>query len=371
MRAVGTKPRRIRSLVGEQRYVRDVFECPRCRRSYAPMDGELGVRHGDQMTGLLRRRVAWGAARRSYKEAAEDLWEYQGLKVSLAEYARVAQEEGERLERRHRQQEAKWSAAVEPGVPVEPPESVCERLVIEADATTVLTVADEEHKSVYCAVAFGLENRGQKDGSGRPFLTQKRYTGSAVDMEDFAQRVDGLVDRMGARWAKAIAFIGDGAPCLWKYAQTHLPPGTVLIQDYWHVVEHLAELAKDLYGPGARCMETRQRWKVALRESRLDAILADLRAQQKLRRGAKRKRVQQEIRYLENGRDRMDYARYERNGWPIGSGAVEGSCKHLVKERFCVTGAHWRRANIPKTLALRLSIFNGQWEEDWENALAA
>ena len=35
----------------------------------------------------------------------------------------------------------------------------------------------------------------------------------------------------------------------------------------------------------------------------------------------------------------MDYARFEREGWPIGSGAVEATCKHLVKERFCVTGA--------------------------------
>jgi len=37
--------------------------------------------------------------------------------------------------------------------------------------------------------------------------------------------------------------------------------------------------------------------------------------------------IEGEIQYLEKGRERMDYARYEREGLPIGSGAVEGTCK--------------------------------------------
>ena len=78
--------------------------------------------------------------------------------------------------------------------------------------------------------------------------------------------------------------------------------------------------------------------------------------------------IDAELTYLRAGRDRMDYARYEAEGWPIGSGAIEGTCKHLVKERFCVTGAHWRRANLPEMLALRLSIFNGEWKADWTDS---
>ena len=67
----------------------------------------------------------------------------------------------------------------------------------------------------------------------------------------------------------------------------------------------------------------------------------------------------------------MDYARYEREGWPIGSGAIEGTCKHLVKERFCITGAQWRRKSIPFMLALRLSIFNEEWDSIWQHEEAA
>lgn len=50
----------------------------------------------------------------------------------------------------------------------------------------------------------------------------------------------------------------------------------------------------------------------------------------------------------------------------MGSGAVEGTCKHWVKERYNVTGARWKRANIPYVLALRLWIFNEEWSGDFE-----
>ena len=81
--------------------------------------------------------------------------------------------------------------------------------------------------------------------------------------------------------------------------------------------------------------------------------------------------MDQEITYFETGQARMDYPRYRREGWPIGSGAVEGTCKHLVKERFNVTGAQWLRDNIQNVLALRLAAFNDEWDFFWKEGKAA
>ena len=144
-----------------------------------------------------------------------------------------------------------------------------------------------------------------------------------------------------------------------------MPPETVFIQDFWHVYERLAQPALEVWGAGKATSRRIEGWKQALAESRLEAILIDLRAEHRRRRGVKRKRMEQEIRYLENGRERMDYARFKAEGWPIGSGAVEGCCKHLVKQRFCISGARWKRERIAPVLALRLSIFNDQWDQDW------
>ncbi|MBM3333729.1 ISKra4 family transposase [Candidatus Sumerlaeota bacterium] len=372
MRPVGRKGRTAKTVSGDVAFDREVYECPRCRQSEAPLDAEMGLGSHEHMTRQVVRKVAYLASQSSYSEAAAELKELTGIEVSRAEYARVVEEDGSRIDHEQRQEEAKWTEAVrEVGQAVEPLEIECERLVIEADATCALTVADEENKAVYCGTAFGLEDRGEKDGSQRPFIVKRRYTASALDMEDFAGRLDALAMRMGMCKAKAVAFVGDGAQCLWNYAKDRLPRGTVLIQDYWHVCQRLCQLAEELFGQGEICKAIQQTWKGALRESRLDDVLCALRAEHKKRRGAKRKRLEQEIHYLESGRERMDYARFEREGWPIGSGAVEGTCKHLVKERFCLTGAHWRRANIPKLLALRLAIFNEQWEKHWTNSRAA
>lgn len=369
MRMVGKRKRTIRTLGGETSYEREVYECPSCRRTHAPLDVEIGVRLGDKMTRAVVRKVAYAAARASYGQASEDLLELAEIKVSRAEFARVVEEEGARLEGLQREREESYNAPVSREHRAEAPEIRCKRLVLQADATCVLTVKEEEHKSVYCAVAFDAEARGRKETTGRPFITEKRYTASGETMEDFGHRLKALAYRMGMRQAEAMAFIADGARCLWRWAEDSLPRGTVLIQDFWHVCEHLSRLAQDLYGE--RFEEKLTLWKTKLRESRLEEIVAELRQERKRRRTGVRKRLDEEIKYLQAGRERMDYARFESEGWPIGSGAVEGACKHLVKERFCVTGAHWRRKNIPKLLALRQSIFNGEWNQDWENEKAA
>jgi hypothetical protein len=355
-----------RTLGGAVAYTRPVFECPACRHTTAPLDGELGLEGGENLSRGLVRKAAWSGARHSFAEAVADLKEMAGLELSAAEVARVAHAEGPRLDQAQRRAEQPFLEPVSPEQPAPEPLLAPGRLVIEGDATIVLTRPGEENKAVYCGAAFALEDRQQKDASARPFLAQRRHTASALSLEDFAQRLRALAYQMGLRQAREVAFLGDGAPALWTMAAQVLPEGTLLIQDFWHVCEHLADLAKELYGEAA-AQGVLERWRQALRESRLEEILADLEKERKRRRGRSRRKLEQEIHYLEAGRERMDYARYEAAGWPIGSGAVEGECKHLVKERFCVTGAHWRRDQIGDVLALRLQIANGAWAEAWMN----
>jgi len=366
MRPIGEKARRARTLGGPLAYRRTVYECPACRCSHAPLDEELGLALGEKLSRRVVRKVAYAAANQSFLESSRTLAELAGLSVSAAECDRVARQEGARIEQAQRAQDAERLRPVGPEQPAPPAEIASQRLVMEADATCVLTVAGEEHKSVYCGTGFALEDRLRKQGaSERPMILQRRYTASAQSMEDFGPRLKALGYRLGMRGAQSVAFIADGAPCLWKWAEENLPPDTVLIQDFWHVMEHLAGLVADLYGPGPQAKALLEQWRLALRESRLDEILDPLRREHKIRRGAKRKRIGAEIHYLESGRGRMDYARFRQAGWPIGSGAAEGTCKHLIKERFCVTGAHWRRRNIAPVLALRQAIFNEEWEGYW------
>lgn len=368
MRAVGFRARRARTLAGQLRYVRTVYECGACRGSHAPLDVEFNLGLHEQMTRGLVRKAAYAGAIQSFASGSKMLWELAGLSVSPAEIARVAHAEGRALQAAQQQRDAQYLRPVSPEAPAPPPEIVPEKLVLQADATCVLTLKGEEHKSVYCAVGFDLAARG-RDAGDRPFVAQKRYAASAGDMEQFAARAKALAYRAGLRQAKKTAFLGDGARSLWNWAQDALPKDTVFIQDFWHVCEHLSALASDLFG--AQDDGPFQRWKQWLRQSQVQRILDELEQLRKRHRGAKRKRIDEERTYLRAGASRMDYAAYEAQGWPIGSGAIEGACKHLVKQRFALTGAHWRRKNIGDVLALREAIFNDHWDQHWQRPAQA
>lgn len=59
----------------------------------------------------------------------------------------------------------------------------------------------------------------------------------------------------------------------------------------------------------------------------------------------------------------MDYAEYLRQGWPIGTGVIEGVCRHLVKDRMELSGMRWTVEGAGDLLALRAVNENGDWEE--------
>lgn len=364
---MGRQPRRVVTVSGEIRFRRPVWQCSKCKRSHAPVDLAMGVAPKGRWTSGVERKAAFAAAVSPFGQGAVALLELADLKISASEVDRIGQEHGAALDALQREKEEVWRAPVSPVRGAPTPEISCERLVIEADATSVLTVADEEHKSVYCGTVFGLEARGRS--GDRPFISERLYTASAQNMEDFAERLKALAWRGGMRGADGVAFLGDGARCLWKWAEENLPRGTIFIQDFWHVCERLAELAQLLFREGWR--KTFEQWKSRLRKSKIKSLLRTLRALRAQHRGKAREALEAEIAYLEAGQHRMDYARYEREGWLIGSGAIEGTCKHLVKARFAVTGARWRRRNIHKTLALRLALFNNEWEEYWQTPEAA
>ena len=57
--------------------------------------------------------------------------------------------------------------------------------------------------------------------------------------------------------------------------------------------------------------------------------------------GAKKKNLTAVCNYLEANLERMHYDEYLKAGYPIASGAVEGACRHLVKDRMERAGMHW------------------------------
>lgn len=87
--------------------------------------------------------------------------------------------------------------------------------------------------------------------------------------------------------------------------------------------------------------------------------------------GPKRKKADECARYLKNKRPYLDYPKALTEGWPIATGVIEGACRHLVRDRFDITGARWSLDGAEAMLKLRAVRANGDWPQYWQHHLAA
>lgn len=84
-----------------------------------------------------------------------------------------------------------------------------------------------------------------------------------------------------------------------------------------------------------------------------------------------RKKADECVRYLKNKRPYLDYPKALAAGWPIATGVIEGACRHLVRDRFDITGARWSLDGAEAMLKLRAVRANDDWPEYWHHHLAA
>ena len=61
----------------------------------------------------------------------------------------------------------------------------------------------------------------------------------------------------------------------------------------------------------------------------------------------------------------MHYDEYLKAGFPIGSGVVESTCGHTVKDRMEGTGRRWSIKGAESTLLLRSVYTSGDWVAYW------
>jgi hypothetical protein len=99
------------------------------------------------------------------------------------------------------------------------------------------------------------------------------------------------------------------------------------------------------------------------------AVLAELQSQDVTQRNQAVQDVHQEVlTYYTNQAHRMDYPRYVKNGWEIGSGPVESACGSVVGDRLKLSGMRWGEAGSDNVSHLRAQQRSEptQWEAFWK-----
>jgi hypothetical protein len=164
-----------------------------------------------------------------------------------------------------------------------------------------------------------------------------------------------------------VVYLHDGQESLWQARQDYLPHknGTDVL-DLLHVTPRLWRAAHLFHAENSPAAERLVR-VLLLRVLRGETaqVVQALRRRGRRRnlRGAQRQALAQLCGYLSNNQERMRYHEYLAKGYPIASGAIEGACRHLVKDRMERAGMHWTLAGAQAMLDVRSTYIHGDWDE--------
>ncbi len=137
------------------------------------------------------------------------------------------------------------------------------------------------------------------------------------------------------------------------------------ILDIWHVTEYLWKLAYCFHSEGGDEAEAFvETYLRKLLEGKVRRVIGGIRQMATKRRLSKRRRekVEQYLNYFAQRCEHMKYDEYLAAGYPIGSGVVEGACRHLVKDRMEQSGMRWRIVGAQAVLSLRAIYLNDDWD---------
>jgi hypothetical protein len=151
-------------------------------------------------------------------------------------------------------------------------------------------------------------------------------------------------------------------------AVEHHKAEVIVIQDFYHVTEYIWQAAWCLFKEGD---PEAQKWVDAhlrdILEGKSSQVAAGMRRSATNRRLSKATRapLDKSANYLLKNRERLRYGEALRQGMPIGTGVVEGACRHLVKQRMECSGARWSLDGAEAVLQLRALHMSGDWEQYW------
>lgn len=159
------------------------------------------------------------------------------------------------------------------------------------------------------------------------------------------------------RWVIVVDGHEDQLRTIQRLANHHGVELTIVI-DLIHVIEYLWKAAFALFDSQHQ-HELAAQWV----RQHLRALLAGnaRTVAAGMRRQATRQQLSQDQRqaiddaadYVLKYQAYLHYDRYLAEGLPIGSGVIEGACRHLVNDRLAITGARWRLTTSEAVLKLR------------------
>jgi hypothetical protein len=196
--------------------------------------------------------------------------------------------------------------------------------------------------------------------------------------EEFGEMTAAEAQRRGFYEGRKLkrAVLGDGSVWIWNLAAFHFPL-FVMILDFLHLLSHLYGAAHGAFPKKAKkawnfyTRLLRMAWGGRTRElSRALKQQAERvgKPPENARADDPRRVLWNAVEYVEKNSDKMDYARYRKEGLPISSAPVESLVKQ-INRRVKGTEKFWVPQGLEAILQVRAAHLSGEGrvEEYWRN----
>lgn len=360
LRLVARRGRVLAGLVGEYRLRRAYYQCRRCKGGVAPLDAALGLGSEYCAPGLAAVACRLGIET-AFVLVPELVRATLGTAVDAETVRRLVERVGAVAELAQERQVV-WGLA---SAPAPPP-----LLLVSVDGVFVPERDGWHEAKVGRLAALGpAVRRDRKTGRLSWQLGASAYCVSLEEADRFWVRLAREAARAGlGRGVRTVVLLADGAAWIWLAGRSHLGLAgveVVEIGDYYHACEHLGTVASAVF---AHTPLRRSAWLVPLRRRLRDHGVAPvLRALAKLRPTTVlgREEVRRPLAYFTEHAARMDYPAFAARQFPIGSGAIESTCRHLVQLRAVQAGMRWLPGNLQAVLSLRAVHRSARWAAFW------
>ena len=324
----------------------------------------MGLRSAEMTPGASELTCLAGILT-SFEEASTKLLpRMTGLRVSASTVQRITEGTGDELRQRLEDGET-----FGPATPWDwHPDATEQRCAyVSVDATGIGQQGPGGSKAdgrmAYVGMIFNPRTKAGQTG-------QARYLAGLYDLDELGLQMRRQGAQVGMNDAGRWIGLTDGGNGLEEFLRVQFPRAECIL-DFYHAAEHLNDLAKAWYRTEEEANAVAQTWCHQLKHEGGCAILATLEALDLRGRSASaRETHRQVVQYVRNNEHRMDYPRYQANGWLIGSGHIESACKTVVGGRLKGSGMRWGEDGSDGVAHLRALYQSDpdQWEAFWATA---
>jgi hypothetical protein len=363
---------------GEVRIRRARGWCRKCKEWRFPADAALGLAEAGSCSPGVQEMAALAVSKLPVGEASAVVERLTGVKLPRATLDREARRQGKKAAKKRQEmdqqmcqgagadqqlKELRLNQSTEPFT-----------LVIELDAWNIRERGEDWGRAeqvraggqepdwwhwVYGGTCFRLSQR-VKTQSGRSLILSRGTVMTRGGTDALKQQLWAEAMRHGLAEAAEVLAIGDGAVWIWNIVKDRFGQARQRL-DPWHALQHLWTVAHALHPEDEAAAAA---WIKPLKEKLLTGdgieVIDDLDELIERLRGRRRQAVQAERNYLENNRERLNYKGAKEKGEPLGSGAMESTCKQYQR-RFHCPGQFWTTEGDEALMCLETFWRNGRW----------